>query len=83
MHLDVRRNLYAKYSVMAEKLVEFFKYSREQRNPVSSSILRTHAIDISRDLGINDFKIIKWLIEPLPYSQEYPTIIQVTRQKRF
>ncbi len=56
VHLYVPRNLYAKYPAMENKLVGFTTFACEQRLLVSSSILRTRAIDISKELGIVDFE---------------------------
>ena len=53
--LDVRRNLYAKYPILEQRLVEFILFARQQRLPMSSKILTTRALAIASELGIEGF----------------------------
>ena len=53
--LDVRRNLYATYPILEQRIVEFITFTRQQRLLVSSKLLTTRALTIASELDIEGF----------------------------
>ena len=54
--MTVQRYLYAKHPVIEQRITEFVEFAREQRLPVSKTLIQERARMIARNLGLESFK---------------------------
>ena len=54
--VTVQRYLYANHPVIEQRVTEFVEFAREQRLPVSKTLIQERARMIARNLGLESFK---------------------------